>query len=590
MLEEGSVANSKWLRGRTDAVSDGESFVRFACQRLRRSRQRSHVIHSSDQLLTAPEMSTGLHLRRSREQWAEKITSAPPPEHRADAQQQQPQQQQHRSLSPVSSSSSSSSSAHHAAQPQLPQQHAYHHLVGVPVALDAVPLQRAPVPHARARMPGHVPPLMSENPYAFLLSSEPPPPPRATPNTLAAVNYLQTLLAEPSMRAGNARYVGPVDDDYQQQRQAPTLYAADASASSAAYASAAPPSLQSMLAPDEPASPSAAYYRAQAQAQAQAQPPNSNAPPAANKRAEFWSNAIKQAASSSSSSSSSSGSSSFGGYGSGGESAAPHRSPAPRRLDSREGREHADKLARQREYVEALHFQMQEKQARARQQREREIELERAKDEEIRTYNPFGRAGAGAPLRDESGRVITQLTELRNKALQNEPVSPTQWHSPPASLRSPRKTAGGSGGGGVTVSMTSYSASDGGSSNASAFAFTKAPPGGNYGSPTASSSSASNNTAWPSSASASSSLSLSPRRATTPLTARFGGSITRLHEHQSPQEVSQRERARLQLQEDLAAQVREKQERVQMEKVGHRSCDFTCLLAPLTRHFTSWFL
>jgi hypothetical protein len=520
-------------------------------------------------------MSTGLHLRRSRDEWTEKITSAPPPEHRADAQQQQQQQQQqHRSISPVSSSS-----AHHASQPQLPQ-HAYHHLVGVPVALDAVPLQRAPVPRARMHAPGHVPPLMSENPYAFLLSSEPPPPPRATPNTLAAVNYLQTLLAEPSMRAGNARYVGPVDDDYQyqQQRQAQTqeIHAPNPSGASADASSAAPPSLQSMLAPDEPASPTAAHYRAQVQA-----PPNSNAPAAASKRAEFWSNAIKQAASSFSTV----GSSSFGGgsgsgYGGGyGESAAPHRSP-PRRLDSREGREHAEKLARQREYVEALHCQMQEKQARARQQREREIEIERAKDEEIRTYNPFGRAGAGAPLRDASGRVITQLTELRSKALQNEPVSPTQWHSPPASLRSPRKTAGSSsGGGGVSVSLTSYSASEGGSSLPSAFAFTKAPPGGNYGSPTGSSS---NGATWPSSSSSSSSssasLSLSPRRATTPLTARFGGSITRLHEHQSPQEVSQRERARAQLQEDLAAQVREKQERMQMEKVLYRAvgCCIDC--------------
>jgi centrosome and spindle pole-associated protein 1 len=53
--------------------------------------------------------------------------------------------------------------------------------------------------------------------------------------------------------------------------------------------------------------------------------------------------------------------------------------------------------------VEALKQQMQDKEMRLLEQKQQEMMYERKKDEEIRNYQPFGRAGAGAPLRDQHG-------------------------------------------------------------------------------------------------------------------------------------------------------------------------------------------
>jgi hypothetical protein len=381
---------------------------------------------------------------------------------------------------------------------------------------------------------------MSEAPFGFLLSPTAPPPPRAsTPNTTAAVSYLQTLLSDSITQQHRAHYVPPVaDSDYQDA----------VSAQLSAHRSNAPLQLDLDNVHEHNSRVEQSYMTSQ--------PPRNSNPDMQSKRDAFWAKAIQ--------------SSSATEHANLGSGIAPTDAIAD---ESRVARERAEKLERQREYVADLQQQLAQKQDRQRQERLRLQEAERSKDEEMRNYNPFGRAGAGAPLRDAEGRVITQLTELRHKAQSAAPVSPTQWHSPPASLRSPRNRSNVSPGG----------PSNGGPISPGGGGF-----GGSFESPQRERPAQSSYSPY----SPYSPSTTSPRSPSRPHVTRFGGSITRLHENTTTAELDQRERSKIQvlyiflglmrkknrfvshdswivnsqLQNDLAEQVREKQDRARRAK------------------------
>ncbi|KAK7879056.1 hypothetical protein WMY93_030809 [Mugilogobius chulae] len=67
---------------------------------------------------------------------------------------------------------------------------------------------------------------------------------------------------------------------------------------------------------------------------------------------------------------------------------------------------------RRENYLEALKQQVRDKAERQRKEKE-ELELYDAKKvSEMMTYNPWGRAGGGAPLKDQSGNLITDLDQM----------------------------------------------------------------------------------------------------------------------------------------------------------------------------------
>lgn len=63
-------------------------------------------------------------------------------------------------------------------------------------------------------------------------------------------------------------------------------------------------------------------------------------------------------------------------------------------------------------YREALKQQIQEKQERRRVEREEKERYEAQLEEDMRRYQPWGRGGGGAPLRDSTGNLIADLNQM----------------------------------------------------------------------------------------------------------------------------------------------------------------------------------
>jgi len=68
-----------------------------------------------------------------------------------------------------------------------------------------------------------------------------------------------------------------------------------------------------------------------------------------------------------------------------------------------------NKLRKEQQYRAELLNQMAEVNARKQHQKSEHTKWEARKEQEIRDYNPWGKPGAGAPHRDESGEVVADL-------------------------------------------------------------------------------------------------------------------------------------------------------------------------------------
>ncbi|XP_006880504.1 PREDICTED: centrosome and spindle pole-associated protein 1 [Elephantulus edwardii] len=66
-------------------------------------------------------------------------------------------------------------------------------------------------------------------------------------------------------------------------------------------------------------------------------------------------------------------------------------------------------------YQEALQQQIREREERRKKEREEKEEYEAKLDAEMRSYNPWGRGGGGAPLRDAKGNLITDLNRMHRQ-------------------------------------------------------------------------------------------------------------------------------------------------------------------------------
>ncbi|XP_029917336.1 centrosome and spindle pole-associated protein 1-like isoform X2 [Myripristis murdjan] len=77
-------------------------------------------------------------------------------------------------------------------------------------------------------------------------------------------------------------------------------------------------------------------------------------------------------------------------------------------------------------YKEALKQQIQERQERRRLEREERERFEAQLEVDMKNHQPWGRGGGGAPLRDSTGNLITDLNQMHK---QNEEAysNPEQW-------------------------------------------------------------------------------------------------------------------------------------------------------------------
>ncbi|XP_033293453.1 centrosome and spindle pole-associated protein 1 isoform X7 [Orcinus orca] len=66
-------------------------------------------------------------------------------------------------------------------------------------------------------------------------------------------------------------------------------------------------------------------------------------------------------------------------------------------------------------YQEALQQQIREREERRKKEREEKEEYEAKLEAEMRSYNPWGKGGGGAPLRDAKGNLITDLNRMHRQ-------------------------------------------------------------------------------------------------------------------------------------------------------------------------------
>ncbi|XP_037591391.1 centrosome and spindle pole-associated protein 1 isoform X9 [Cebus imitator] len=83
-------------------------------------------------------------------------------------------------------------------------------------------------------------------------------------------------------------------------------------------------------------------------------------------------------------------------------------------------------------YQEALQQQIREREERRKKEREEKEEYEAKLEAEMRTYNPWGKGGGGAPLRDAKGNLITDLNRMHRQNID-------AYHNPDARTHEDKK-------------------------------------------------------------------------------------------------------------------------------------------------------
>ncbi|KAK2957135.1 hypothetical protein BLNAU_7965 [Blattamonas nauphoetae] len=102
------------------------------------------------------------------------------------------------------------------------------------------------------------------------------------------------------------------------------------------------------------------------------------------------------------------------------------------------GQDFLEKRQREQMYRDELKRQAEEKRRQKQEEKRREEEYNRRLDEQITSYNPYGRGGSGAPIKDEYGNTVANLASVRNGFRPNEPHQPTSHHSRPQNQMQPQ--------------------------------------------------------------------------------------------------------------------------------------------------------
>ena len=99
------------------------------------------------------------------------------------------------------------------------------------------------------------------------------------------------------------------------------------------------------------------------------------------------------------------------------------------------------------EYQRALEDQIREKAERKEREKRAKQERELREEREAANYNPWGKGGGGAPVKDDRGNVVTNLKDMRHDA-NDRRDNPDAYRSPPPRARNNDGGGGGGYGGG----------------------------------------------------------------------------------------------------------------------------------------------
>lgn len=92
------------------------------------------------------------------------------------------------------------------------------------------------------------------------------------------------------------------------------------------------------------------------------------------------------------------------------------------------------KKAAKQAYQEELKRQMQEREVKKRKEKEEKERYDRKIEQEAANYNPWGKGGAGAPIRDSGGQLVANLRTLKQYNDEGINVSPRE-QPPPVETR-----------------------------------------------------------------------------------------------------------------------------------------------------------
>ncbi|CAF0754323.1 unnamed protein product [Brachionus calyciflorus] len=79
------------------------------------------------------------------------------------------------------------------------------------------------------------------------------------------------------------------------------------------------------------------------------------------------------------------------------------------------------KAIKAREYQEELERQVREKQLKKQKEKEEQEKLDKKMLIETAIYNPYGRSGGGAPIKDKDGNTVANLSQVKSDPLQYSP-------------------------------------------------------------------------------------------------------------------------------------------------------------------------
>jgi hypothetical protein len=93
------------------------------------------------------------------------------------------------------------------------------------------------------------------------------------------------------------------------------------------------------------------------------------------------------------------------------------------------------KAIKAREYQEELQRQVREKQLKKQREKEEQEKIDKKFLQEAVVYNPYGKSGGGAPIKDRDGNIVADLKNVRADPEQYSPRSLSQ--PPPSAFNQP---------------------------------------------------------------------------------------------------------------------------------------------------------
>ena len=93
------------------------------------------------------------------------------------------------------------------------------------------------------------------------------------------------------------------------------------------------------------------------------------------------------------------------------------------------------KAIKAKEYQEELQRQVREKQLKKQREKEEQEKIDKKFLQEAVVYNPYGRSGGGAPIKDREGNIVADLKNVRADPEQYSPRSLSQ--PPPSTFNQP---------------------------------------------------------------------------------------------------------------------------------------------------------